>query len=586
MKASVRWTVVAAVIAWCLLAAPARADFQGSDVFSNVAPPSQLDSAGMAGRYPPGHYALDTHVDAGITNPGGAVALIPHFLANQLWELTKLLVLAVISLFSWAFSLDLIAGGPRGGGALEPISAAVERLYARSFGQSWLVVGILLAGLWGIWKALVQRRYAETAGQLALSVLFVVTALFFVHRPEQTIGRASQLTNELSLAFLGAATQASVDAPERAKQGIADHLFATLIHEPWVVLNFGGLRHCVDGDHRPVAPDDARRTRCLDHLSQQNGRGGYAERFLRYPPGSQARNAEYEAIRDGQIPTKSILAGALDAAGAVARGDVIDAFAQASRALGASTDEQFRGYRVDADDRPAVDIAAGRRLPALDDGCADLRRRLGAIAVLGGLSLAVVLAQVLALFYLAFAPVALVAGVFPGRGHDLFRAWLSRLVGALLRKAIYSLVLAVVLAVSAALTAATSSLGWLVAFGLQTSFYWLIFLRRRELVARLTMATSGDTSHDRPGRLPRRARHLPRRALRAIRHPHRSAHPEQPPRFSSRAGSGDSYRSRSGGSPAARTSRQQTSADSQQSTGQRTRSRAPREAPRRRSTGP
>ena len=204
---------------------------------------------------------------------------------------------------------------------------------------------------------------------------------------------------------------------------------------------------------------------------------------------------------------------------------------------------------------------------------------LGAIAVLGGLSLAVVLAQVLALFYLAFAPVALVAGVFPGRGHDLFRAWLSRLVGALLRKAIYSLVLAVVLAVSAALTAATSSLGWLVAFRLQTSFYWLIFLRRREFVARLTMATSGDTSHDRPGRLPWRTRHLPRRALEAIRHPHRSAHPEQPPRFSSRAGSGDSYRSRSGGSPAARTSRQQTSADSQRRTG-RARNRAPREAPR------
>ena len=29
-----------------------------------------------------------------------------------------------------------------------------------------MVVAILIAGIWGIWKALVQRRYTETAGAL------------------------------------------------------------------------------------------------------------------------------------------------------------------------------------------------------------------------------------------------------------------------------------------------------------------------------------------------------------------------------------------------------------------------------------
>ena len=47
-----------------------------------------------------------------------------------------------------------------------------------------MVVAILIAGIWAIWKALVQRRYSETAGALAISVVFVVIALFFVYQPQ------------------------------------------------------------------------------------------------------------------------------------------------------------------------------------------------------------------------------------------------------------------------------------------------------------------------------------------------------------------------------------------------------------------
>jgi hypothetical protein len=52
---------------------------------------------------------------------------------------------------------------------------------------------------------------------------------------------------------------------------------------------------------------------------------------------------------------------------------------------------------------------------------------LGAVALLGTLSLAVILAQVVALVLLGFAPVALVIGIFPSAGDDLFRGWLGKL---------------------------------------------------------------------------------------------------------------------------------------------------------------
>jgi len=58
---------------------------------------------------------------------------------------------------------------------------------------------------------------------------------------------------------------------------------------------------------------------------------------------------------------------------------------------------------------------------------------LGAFLLLGSLSIGVILAQVLLLLLLAFSPVALVAAVIPGRGHDFFKGWLEKLAGYLLQ---------------------------------------------------------------------------------------------------------------------------------------------------------
>ena len=125
---------------------------------------------------------------------------------------------------------------------------------------------------------------------------------------------------------------------------------------------------------------------------------------------------------------------------------------------------------------------------------------LGAVVLLGFLSLAVILAQVVALVLLGFAPVALVIGIFPRAGHDFFRNWLAKLATAVFIKALYSLVIAIVVAVAAALQASTESLGFLFSFGLQAIFFWAIFVYRKQITARLVAATTG-AGYD--GRMPR-----------------------------------------------------------------------------------
>src|SRR4051812_24430864 len=464
-------------------------EYRGSDLLGNVAPESQV-AGGLVDQYPLSAYALDYHVDVGVTDPEGIPPMIAQWAAAQLWSATSLLVKCTIDLFTWAFSLDLLNGGD---GALKPIGDAITSLYENVIGQAWMVAAILVAGIWAIWKALVQRRYTETAGALGLSVVFVVIALFFVYQPERTVGQASQWTNTVSQALLAGTNSGSLDDPDGAKRQVSDHLFETLVVQPWAVLEFGGLSHCVDTDRldddgfpTPVGPHDPARDVCRDHLKAgKDGHGGYAPRYLKQRPGSEERKAEYDALREGEAPHE----------------------------------RQFAGYRVDKADAPAVDAQqAGGAFQRLTFSAIVLIGALGAVVLLGFLSLAVILAQVLALVLLGFAPVALIIGIFPGAGHAFFRAWLSKLATAVFIKALYSLVIAIVVAVSVALTASTDSLGFLFAFSLQTIFFWAIFIYRRQITARLVAATTG--SADAPP-MPRmtvvqKGAHVAQRPLKAL----------------------------------------------------------------------
>jgi hypothetical protein len=461
-------------------ASAAAAKYRGTDVLGNISPES-LVGGSLVDRYPLSAFSLDYHTDVGVTDLGGVPPTIAHWAAAQIWSLTSFLVKGAIDLFTWAFSLDLLSGDPArsGDGALAPVSDAVLSLYEHVIGQAWMVAAIVIAGMWGIWKALVQRRYTETAGALAVSVLFVLIALFFVYQPERTIGQASQWTNTLSLAFLSGANRGTVEDPAEAKRQVADQLFAAQVYEPWVVLQFGGLRHCVDtgrtdedGFPLPVGPHDPARDVCRDHLRVgRDGHGGYAPRFLRYPAGSEERAAEYEAIKSGEKPNLGL-------------------------------DPQFDGWEVDRADAPAVDIQqSGGAYQRLTLAVVVFLGALGMVVLLGFLSLAVILAAVVALVLLGFAPVALVIGIFPGGGHDFFRSWLVKLATAVFIKALYSLVIAVVVAVSAALAAASESLGFLFAFVLQAIFFWAIFLYRKQITARLVAATTGAADMERQPRM-------------------------------------------------------------------------------------
>jgi len=500
-----------------------------SDLYGNVGPGGSV--SGLADRYPLGHYALDQHfsaVKASITggvDASGVPAMLAFFLADLVWQITAFCANALITVFAFAFSLDLLNGSDAtgGAGALAPVSEAIRGLYAHTFGQPWMVIAVTLAGCWAMWHALVQRRYTETAGALGTSLVFCLVALAIVTRPDDTIGQASRLTNQLSTAFLSVTANGDVAGGDQARRAATDQLFAVLIHEPWVALDFGGTEHCIrlgtgDTDHdpvslpvRPLSSDPATDAR-LRHQLQTTGQvttpekacvsntARYPSHFLTYAPGSDDRDAEYQALNHAdpdRLPDSD-----------------------PAKATGA--------YRPAMVDKPATDaMEKGGQDQRLLLALVVLACEVGAFRLLGALSVSVLLAQVVVLVLACFAPVALVAGIVPGRGHDAFRAWTALLASYLVRKAAYSLVLAVLLAVLSALQDATSNLGWLMSFSLQALLLWTVYLQRHTIAARLTSTLTGhspgrDAQLRRLLRLPTLPRVVPR-ARRPAPNPTRTA---------------------------------------------------------------
>jgi hypothetical protein len=469
-----------------------------SDLYANLGPGGSV--SGLVDRYPVGNYVLDSHFSAvkasltGGVDASGVPSMIAFFLANLLWQITAFAAYAVIELFALAFSVDLLNGSPdtAGAGALAPVGDAIHNLYANTIGAPWMELAVLVAGCWAMWRALVQRRYAETVSALSMSLVFCLLAMAVVAKPEATIGQASRFTNEISAAFLSVTAHGQVTNGAAARRATSDQLFDLLVYRPWVALEFGGTEHCIRNDTgsqshdpesvavRPLAADPAADAKAraalhrVGHLTTVSkecvdNTVRYPDHFLRYAPGSDDRDAEYDALND----------------------------ADPAKVPDSDLTKNTSTYRPAVVDKPVTDaMEKGGQYQRLLLALVILLGELGAFLLLGSLCVSVLLAQMVVLLLAGFAPVALVAAIIPGRGHELFKTWVGQLATYLVRKAAYSLVLAVLLAVIAALQDATTNLGWLLSFALQSMLMWMVFLHRGKLAGQITAAISGQQ----PGR--------------------------------------------------------------------------------------
>ncbi len=279
----------------------------------------------------------------------------------------------------------------------------------------------------------------------------------------------------------------------QAKDDAAKQLFDLLVFKPWVVLELRRPRTLRRSPAAAPTTPTPNRSRCgrspRNPEPRRRARPAAVERRPRSP-----RTARSASTTPTSTPRTSC-------ASASAPTNATPSTTRSITAMPSKlpdADTAKAGYRLGVADKPATDaMEEGGQYQRLLVAIVVFVGELGAFSLLGSLSVGVILAQVLLLLLLAFAPVALVAAAIPGRGHDFFKGWLEKLAGYLLRKAAYSLILAILLAVNGALASATSELGWLMSFGLQALFFWAVFLQRKTLADSL--------SGSRPGRARRAA---------------------------------------------------------------------------------
>jgi hypothetical protein len=475
-------TLIAAVAAAVLLAPGSGV----ADTLANISPASPGPAGGWMSRYPVGRYQIDQYFPAisvsliGGVDVSGLMPMVAYAAAQVIWLITAFISYAVILIFQFAFSLHLLTGES---GALAPITQAIHNIYASTFGQPWLIAAITAAGVWAMWKALVQRRYTQTATTLATSLVYCVVALVIVARPAQTITPLVDISNEMSRGFLSLTNSGTVTEGGAAEQADSGRLFQTLIVDPWTVLEFGGIDHCVNSAGRsvPVQPlsrnpgENAKLAGRLEETSEVqaekklcvNNREKYAPHILAYPYQSPGRNAEYEAIKNGETDK-----------------------------LPSSDPGKSNGsYTLGKADEPAAEAAGeGGQYERLLIAILLFPGELGIWILMGALSAGVIVAQIVLLLLLAFAPVALIAAVIPRHGHASFVGWINKMLSYLARKAVYSLLLAILLAVCGALQEATSSLGWLMSFLMQAIFCWTVVLQRHKLTTGLASALTGSST--------------------------------------------------------------------------------------------
>jgi hypothetical protein len=437
-------------------------------------------SGSVAEPYPLSSYELD-YLDppTGLSqlSPGDWFGTVLGVIVSTIWDVWLYVIRGVLDLLDWAFSLDLIDS------AMSSVKNGLDTMHNDVFGSPWMLAALAILGLWGIWNGLVRRKTIETIGGLAVTVVLMIGALVLIAQPDQTVGQFSRYMNQASLAALNAGTRASVDVQDPAK-GFASTesgTFTALVLRPWCALEFGDVSYCTEP--RP-------------------GGMTIADIWLSFPAMGPGRQSLYNLATTGSItqyggfwgsaakdlglvstPQVTTIAQACGSGGDAGQCKALKA-AQALTCWGqqhasascALTNGQSGEVQMQSGGSALARIAL---LGMISLGL------LGAVLVLLYLGIKLLFAAIKVLLLTLAAPVMLFVPAFGEAGRATFLSWGQRLVGALVSKLVYAVMLALVLLIASIIN--SLSLGWFSVWMLNIVFWWGIFMERRTFTEFLSM---------------------------------------------------------------------------------------------------
>jgi hypothetical protein len=404
--------------------------------------------------HPLSSYGLDVRVGFSITDPGKSFLGALQTIGAGLWMAVLYAVKGVLLLLEWAFSLDLTNQG------MPQASRSLEQLHNSVFGDAWLVFGITVAGLWGTWRGLIQRRASETLGGLAAALALIVAALVIISDPQRTVGTAARLANGAGLTVLAAATSGDTAHPRQALTTSLAGVFDSTVQGPWCALEFGSAEFC-------------------DERTGDLARPTTADVWLEYPAQSWQRDHLRRLMKgEDENPSGGLLGSAEDLVGLGGKDRWLP--------------KDVTRLVHEAPERARMQEAGGT-FPRLALLAMTTIGMSGAIALYAYLGLRLLLSAAMSLLLLLVAPAMLIAPAFGDSGRATFLAWIKRLIGALVAKLLYAIFLAVVLAATGVFT--QLDIGWFGTWLLLGAFWWGVFVKRHEVIAFVSAGAPRPRDH-------------------------------------------------------------------------------------------
>ena len=415
-----------------------------------------------------GDYGIDVHIDTGVVGFNAASAVQDLFV-TPLWTALVWAVHALVVMLEWCYTIDL----------LDSASASVGRGLRQmqsSLTAPWLATVLAIASVLAAYNGLVRRRVAETLGQALMTLAMMAGGMWVILDPTATVGALGGWANQASLGTLAVTVRGAPSGAGRALADSMESVFAAAIEAPWCYLEFGSVGWCRNparldsrlraaglkiaaGEQARAASSATAQARALERSAEQlRDAHSNAEVFLALPPNGPARNSINEQ--------GSLLRTLCQSSDATAcRGPTA---AQAQFRTGTGTWARVAGLLL---------IVVGV---------------LGILLLLGFIALRLLGAALFSLLYLLLAPVVVLAPALGDSGRAAFRAWLTRLLGAVVAKLMYSFLLGVVLAVVAVLDD-LGTLGWWTQWLLMSAFWWGAYTRRHQALG----LAEGRVGHER-----------------------------------------------------------------------------------------
>jgi hypothetical protein len=398
-----------------------------------------------AAQAPTGDYAFDVHINTGVTKWGGDEAAIIQNLLQFGWTMLVAVVRGVIVMLDWCFTIDLL-NSPAMGGLARGLRATQA-----TFTQPWLAIVLAIASVIALYHGLIRRRVAETVGEALLMLAMMAGGMWVILDPTGTVGALGEWANEASLGTLGAVMAGTPDHPERTLADSARNVFSAAIDGPWCYLEFGNVSWCAN----PARLDPRLRSAALKIAAEGSYAPGHSPALL---AGARTNGELFLALPANETARNSINT----------EGSLFNV-------LCGGNEEPCHGPTASQAEFRTQSGTGARVIGLLFISFGVL----GMLLLLGFIALRLLGAAIMSLLYLLMTPAAVLAPALGEGGRAAFRAWATRLLGAVTSKLVFSFLLGAVLMAERVLSS-VRLFGWLTQWLLISSLWWMSFLHRHK----------------------------------------------------------------------------------------------------------